>query len=171
MSSGQARSGGSPAASAGRRRGSTNIIGEDAKGVSDLVTRLMAKTGSKARKASVTAATTDELAARWRRRVAVDRATKVVTTMGDSVIAVAISEDETMFVGAGGSMAAVVYSSESGELVSSPREARLAARTAHLHARSPRSIATLYRSHPVRCARPLTVALFSPLLRSSRASS
>ena len=88
------------------RRKKSIVGGEDMKGsgVSELVARMMIGAGSKSkikRGNASASTTTDELAQRWHKRATMDHSTKVVTSLGDSVLAVAMSEDETMFVGSG----------------------------------------------------------------------
>ena len=67
-------------------------------GMSELVARMMAGPNKK-QKGRANAQTTDELAQRLRARH-LDRATKVTTSLGDSVLTCAISQDEAMFAGA-----------------------------------------------------------------------
>ena len=102
------------------RRKKSIVGGEDMKGsgVSELVARMMIGAGSKSkikRGNASSSTTTDELAQRWHKRATMDHSTKVVTSLGDSVLTVAMSEDETMFVGAGTSRVARVFATQSGE--------------------------------------------------------
>jgi hypothetical protein len=77
----------------------------------------MAGASSKAKAAPKRAAppAQDELLQHRHKQWAMDHSTKVVTSLGDSVLTVAISTDEVLFAGAGTSGVARIFSVHSGE--------------------------------------------------------
>ena len=90
-----------------------SIVADDAVGVIDVVNRLMNRNKPKRADNVAFMQSVQPIQA----RVPPDRSTKVVTSLGDTVTAVSISEDERMFVGAGTGQVAHVYSTEHGQLL------------------------------------------------------
>ena len=103
--------------------------------MSELVARMMAGP-KKQKRGSLNQQTTDELAQRWRDRAVLDRATKVYTSLGDSVLTCAISDDETMFAGAGTLGVARVHATMSGNELASFELGELICAVAFTHSAS-----------------------------------
>ena len=103
-----------PARNNKNRRGSVGIVGADTSNsvVSKLIKTMEAKKKQRNKKAAATSFSA--VRSRMQQRRAEDRCTKIITTLGDSVLALAISEDESLFAGAGTSGRVCLYSSQSG---------------------------------------------------------